>query len=70
MTNEEIERNIGFVIEQQAQFAVNLQKIEAVQAKFGSEMQEMKDVVFTIVGVVGKLAEAQKATDERLEKLA
>lgn len=76
MTNEEIERNIGFIIEQQAQFVVNLQKlegnvekIEKVQAKFSLEMQEVKDVLFTVVSMIGKLADAQRETDERLGRL-
>lgn len=83
MTNEEIERNIHFIIEhqahfaanvqflteQQAKFAASIQKIEEVQARFSSGLQEVKDVIFTVVGVVGKLAEAQKQTHERLDRL-
>ena len=59
MTNDEIERNIGFIIERQAQFAANFQKIEEVQARFGSGLREVKDVLLTVVSVVGRLAEAQ-----------
>ncbi len=69
MTNEEIQRNIEFIIGQHAQFAVNFQKIEEAQAKFGSELQEVKDVLFTVVGMVGKLAEAQTSAESRISNL-
>ena len=60
MTNGDLDKKIEFIIEQQAQFTADIQALREVQAI-------QTDAVMTIVGLVGKLAEAQERTEAKLE---
>ncbi len=73
MTYEEMEKTMQFILEQQAQFATDIQQIRElqagfheVQAKFQTQLGTLTDATLTLVGVVGKVAEAQERTEERL----
>ena len=74
MTNELIEQRIEFIIEQQAQFASDIQvlrKIQAADTKLLKEQyQNLSAAVVTVVGLVGKIAEVQERTDRRVDELA
>lgn len=70
MTNEEMQRKMEFIIEQQAQFAVNIQKLEESQTRAEKRMGELEGAMVTVVNLVGQLAEAQERTDARLSQLA
>jgi predicted nucleic acid-binding Zn-ribbon protein len=73
MNNEQFERRMEFIVEQQAQFAVDIQQIkerqEAEAALWKEKQQSMNDAVTAIVGIVGRLAKAQERTDEQISKL-
>src|SRR5438132_1287269 len=73
MNDEQFERRMEFIVEQQAQFAVDIQQLKETQeaeAKLWREKYgDLKDALTTIVGMVGKLAEAQERTDEQLSEL-
>ncbi len=74
MSGKEINRRIEFIIEQQAQFAADIQSLREVQAADSAFMREsyhtLTGAVTTIVNLVGKLAEAQERTDAKLAELA
>lgn len=81
MTEEEISKKIEFIIEQQAQFASDIQALREVQAADSALMKEsfltlresyhtLTGAVTTIVSLVGKLAEAQERTDAKVAELA
>ena len=74
MTNEEIGQRIEFIIEQQAQFASDVQMLRELQAADAKLLKEqyrnLSDAVITVVGLVGRIAEAQERTDKRLAELA
>jgi len=84
MANEEIERNIHFIINQQAQFVGDLQnlineirRIAEIQAKsleqqagFQTQLGTMASVTLTMVDPFNKLAEAQAKSDAKLAELA
>lgn len=66
MSEEEMQKKMEFIVNQQAQFAVDIQQLGESQGK-------LTDAVIGVVGVVGKLAErveeiaeAQKRTDAQL----
>ena len=63
MGDGEVEKRIEFIIEQQAQFASDIQILRERQS-------HLTDALVTVVGVVGQLAEAQQRTDARLAELA
>ncbi|HYN24090.1 MAG TPA: hypothetical protein VES69_03495 [Pyrinomonadaceae bacterium] len=73
MTEEEISKKIEFIIEQQAQFASDIQALREVQAADSALMKEsyhtLTGAVTTIVGLVGKLAQAQERTDAKVAEL-
>jgi hypothetical protein len=74
MTEEEIGKKIEFIIEQQAQFAVDIQALREVQAVDSAFMREsyqtLTGAVTTIISLVGKLAEAQERTEAKVAELA
>lgn len=70
MTNEEMQRKMEFIIEQQAQFAVNFQKLEEAQTRADERTGELEGAMVAVVNLVGQLAEAQVRTDARLSQLA
>lgn len=74
MREEEINRRIEFIIEQQAQFAADIQSLREVQAADSAFMREsyhtLTGAVTTLVNLVGKLAEAQERTELKLAEYA
>ncbi len=74
MTNQDIENKIAFIIEHQAQFAVDIQALREAQAVGSAFMREsyqtLTGAVTTIISLVGRLAEAQERSDANVAKLA
>ena len=84
MTNEEMERTLQFFIDQQAQFAADLQQSRELQSGFQEilsnlqhQLSRLTDATLTLVGMLGKLAEIQEkteacllASDARVNELA
>ena len=73
MNNEQFERRMEFIVEQQAQFAVDIQRLKETQEAEAKLWREkygaLTDALTTVVGLVGKLAESQERTDEQLSEL-
>ena len=80
MANEQFERHMQFIVEQQAQFSADILELKETQKIEGQLWREkydnLTDAITTIVGMVGKLAEAherltatQERTDEQLSQL-
>ncbi|MGI8997458.1 MAG: hypothetical protein ACR2GW_12405, partial [Pyrinomonadaceae bacterium] len=61
MSEEEMQRQMEFIVEQQAQFVVDIQRSRETQeaeAKLWREKYNgLTDALTTVVGIVGKLAE-------------
>jgi hypothetical protein len=79
MNNDEMQKNIEFIISQQAQFSVDIQQLKEAQVHADARMTRIEGAVVTIVDLVGQLArstasqiaelvEAQKRTDEALAR--
>jgi hypothetical protein len=66
MSNEELNKKMEFIVEQQAKFAAEIAITREVQA---TDAKLMKDAVLTVVGLVGSLTRAQLAADDRLTEL-
>ena len=66
MDNEQFERRMEFIVEQQAQFTVDIQKLQAAQAELTKKHNHLTDVLTVVVGMVGKIGTAQDLTDARL----
>jgi uncharacterized protein YehS (DUF1456 family) len=80
MSNEDTERRIAFIIEQQAQFATDIQQLRELQAQTeevvarlaNATLEGFKDVnakIDTLVDSQILLTEAQPRTDENLRNL-
>ena len=76
MTDEDRQRTIDFILEQQAQFAVNLESLRESQARTDATVAQLAGQVQHIArqqqhinNVVAVIAEAQQHTDERLNAL-
>jgi peptidoglycan hydrolase CwlO-like protein len=84
MSEQEMNRKMGFIIEQQAQFVVDIQKlyegqkeIQKAQTDMTLKHNHLTEALTTMVGMIGKLSQgqeelqaSQKRTDERIELLA
>src|SRR5215813_13006532 len=75
MTNEEMEKTIHFILEQQSHFAANIQKLEEGQARIIEDVARLTDATLANTAMIGKLinmvdrlAEAQAQTDKRLSE--
>lgn len=76
MTDEERQKTVDFILEQQAQFAVNIEALRESQARtdaavgaLASQVQNIARQQEHINEVVAVIAEAQQHTDERLNAL-
>lgn len=76
MPNDHIERQMSFIIEQQAKFTVDIQKLEEAQARTTVEIEKLKEsqahtdgMLRNLIGVSLSLANHMEASDKRLAKL-
>ena len=83
MTNEEIQKTMAFILEQQAQFATNIQKLQEERMRDDSRIRRLEESFQLLVRLaqstdtrldtlesnMATLAEAQAHTDERLSAL-
>lgn len=74
MNSDEIQKKMDFIIEQQAQFTVNVQKLEEnLQRLEGSQenaekrMSRLEGAIVSLVNIIG---DSQKATDEKIKQVA
>ena len=81
MSNEELDRKIEFIVEQQAQFAADIQVMREVHEADTKLLKEetkllkeqysnLSDAVTTIVGLVGGLAQGQQAMTQAQQTTA
>jgi 3-phenylpropionate/cinnamic acid dioxygenase small subunit len=67
MTNEEMEKAMQFILEQQAQFASNQQQINERVSRLETNMAEMARAQTHMSEVVAVLADTHRHTEERLD---
>lgn len=73
MTPEEVERRMDFILEQQAHFAVNIEKLRESDARLHASQERLHDSQATLTAalmrvteIVQELGEAQKRTEEQM----
>ena len=69
MTNEEFDRTKEFILKQQAQFAVNIEKLEETQTFIIEKLAYASAVLAESSKTIEKLGESQALTDEKLRNL-
>jgi hypothetical protein len=73
MSNEEFERKMAFIIEQQAQFAADIQQVQATQAQTENVVGRLANATlagFNDVNLkIDALVDSQIRTDETLRNL-
>jgi len=73
MSNEEMNKRIEFIVEQQAQFAADIQVMREVQAQdaklLKKQDRKLSDAVLAVVGMIGNLVQSQTRTDESIKLL-
>jgi hypothetical protein len=73
MSNEELNKRMEFIVEQQAQFAADIQVMREVQAQDANLLKEqdrkLSDAVVAVVGMIGNLVQSQTRTDESIKLL-
>ncbi|HEX8144271.1 MAG TPA: hypothetical protein VF553_16845 [Pyrinomonadaceae bacterium] len=75
MTDEEMQKNMDFIIEQQAQFAANIQiheerlaRIEENMIRHDEKLAKIEDNLDRAIGLVGAIAVAQADTEVKLAR--
>ena len=66
MSEQEIRNKMDFIVEQQAQFVIDLQQLREEQAKATARVSRLEGAIVTVVNLIGDLGKAQKASDERI----
>ena len=66
MTNEELEKGMQFILEQQAQFAANQQQLDGRVARLETSMAEMARAQSHMNEVVAVMADTHRHTEEKL----
>ena len=76
MTNEEMQKTMQFILEQQAQFAANFQKIEEgfkrteeSHAEAEKRISRLEGAVIGLFNMIERLTKAQEKTDEKVNAL-
>jgi hypothetical protein len=70
MTNDEIERNFEFIVNQQARFSSDLQRISEAQLRSEATIAQIIQVMDQVAQAQVRLAEAQERADSRIAELA
>ncbi len=70
MTQDEMERAIQFVLNQQAQFWAGMQELKERQEQTSKDVDRLSDGLDTVVGLVGRLAQAEIELTNRMAALA
>ena len=70
MANEEMQKTMQLILEQQAQFALNFQRIEEAHAKSEERVSRLEGAIVGVVTLLGNLTKAQERTDAKVNELA
>jgi hypothetical protein len=74
MNNEEMNKKMEFIIEQQAKFAADIEITREIQAQdaklFKEQDRKLSDAFIGLVDIVGYLTRAQTGADARINLLA
>lgn len=66
MTDEEIVKTFDALSHQQQRITEEILKISESQIKFQTQLSKMADAMLTLVGMLGKVVDAQEHTDKKL----
>jgi predicted nucleic acid-binding Zn-ribbon protein len=66
MNDEQFERRMEFIVEQQAKFEVGIQQLQEAHAELTKKHNHLAEALTTVVGMVGRLGTAQELTDAKL----
>jgi hypothetical protein len=70
MTNEEMQRTMEFILKQQANFAINIEKLTGVMGQFDARMTRLEGVFVGIFNMMTETAKAQKVLTEQVSDLS
>lgn len=70
MTNEEMQSTMQFILEQQAQFSVNIQQLEEAMGSLGESVIKLEASVSIIGEKVEKLAESHESLQRLVGAIA
>ena len=67
MSNEEMNQKMGFIVEQQAKFAADIEILREIQA---ADARRLGDGLLSMIDIVGHLTRTQIRTEETVNTLA
>ncbi len=77
MTDEETQRIMEFILQQQAKFSTDMHEMREAQSRFGADMQQIREqigrlaeAVMAITGIISRLGDAHERTEKKVAELA
>jgi predicted nucleic acid-binding Zn-ribbon protein len=70
MNDEQFERRMEFIVEQQAKFEVGIQELREAQSELTKKHNHLTEALTTVVGMVGRLQQAQERSEMKFAELA
>jgi peptidoglycan hydrolase CwlO-like protein len=70
MSEEEMNRKMELIVEQQAQFVTDIHKLGESQQELATRQGTLTDALMAVVGMVGKLTEGQEELRSEAKELA
>ncbi|MEP7337574.1 MAG: hypothetical protein ABI977_07495 [Acidobacteriota bacterium] len=69
MTEEELNRKMEFIVEQQAQFAVDIQQLKEAHIEGAKRISQLEGAFVSLYNIVTRVGENQKKGDEQLKEM-
>jgi hypothetical protein len=66
MTDDDLEKAFEAISRQQARISEEILRVGESQIKFQTQLSKMADAMLTLVGMLGKVVDAQESTDRKL----
>ena len=70
MREDELQRRMDFIIEQQAEFAGDIVQLKNVQQQFQDQLGQLVNAQLDLVGIVQRVADAQLRSEQGIEALS
>jgi predicted nucleic acid-binding Zn-ribbon protein len=69
MSEQEMQRKMEFIVEQQAAFVTDLQKLQEEQAKAESRISRLEGAIVSVVNMIGELVKAQYTSEAKISEM-
>ena len=69
MSPDELQRTMQFLLDHQAKFAVDLERLSERDDRLSEKTERIADSVLGVTAILGQLVTEQQATNQRIDRL-